>query len=405
MLAAMSTARLCALALVLFVTSFTTHALAWPELTPDGPRTPLLGGRWTIALGPDASTAPAAGDPRGPTPRVELDGIATMRAEDGRLVVRATLLFATAPADLEAIVRTLPAPCATPTIAAFPEHAGWIAIRCSEPSPDGALRPIVLYATHTDGWIDRIEVRLEIDEATDRAAATAFADAVVATLRAEDVPAAVERGTVEVARACVAGDAADPFTVTLPEGWIATRQQGGELAMIQIVRVAELGGRRPIGSAVFSPTGAVPARIPAGAGTPHAGRLLGSDVEWLEISQGDDAPGIREVALALSVACGADAPPWTGTLQLSAGGASSTLDESTRVLETLAMGSDRGHTVTLTTLGTEEEPLPEDAMPVASGDDEAAERTSHLWSMGIGAVSVLLLVTALVIRSRTKRAG
>jgi hypothetical protein len=404
MLAAMSTSRLLALALALTVSLTTGRALAWPTLDPDGPRTPLLGGRWTILLGPDASTAAAVADPRGPRSRAELDGVATIRGDDGRLAVRATLLSATRPADLEAVVRALPAPCETPTIAAFPGHDGTVAISCTEPSPDGAFRPLVLYATHTDGWVDRIEVQLETDAATDTAAALAFANAVATSLRAEDVAAAVERGTVELARACEEGSAGDALTITLPEGWIATRQGDAQLMMLQLVRVGELGVRRPLASIAFSPLDAAPARIPAGAGTPRAGTLLGHDVEWLEIVGPPEMPGIRELALGLSVACGEGATPWTGTVQLSAGGPSAMLDDGTHVLETLAMHSDRGHTVDVTPLGTEEEPAPEAPAIDTTAEDEAAEQTSHLWSMVIGAVSLGLLVLALVLRSRGTRA-
>lgn len=402
MLAAMSTSRLSAVLALLVVSMPAAHALAWPTLDPEGPRTPLLGGRWTILLGPEASTAAAVSDPLGPTPRAELDGIAAMRAEDGRLAVRATLLYATAPADLEAAVRALPAPCQTPTIAPLADHEGVIAITCSEPSPDGAFRPLVLYARHTDGWVDRLEVQLETDEVSDPTQAMAFANAVASSLRAEDVAPAVERGTVGVTRACVSGDAGDPLTVTLPEGWIATHQGDLNLELVQLVRIAELGTPRPIASIVFSPVGAPPARIPAGAGAPHAGSLLGTDVEWLEIVGPGNAPGIREVALGLSVDCGGGAPPWTGTIQLSAGGASSTLDEGTRALETLSMGGERGHTVVVTAIGTEEEAPPE-AQLDTSAEDAAAEQTSHLWSMVIGAVSLAMLVLALVLRGRATR--
>ncbi len=403
MLAAMSTSRLSAALALLVVSMPAAHALAWPTLDPEGPRTPLLGGRWTILLGPGVSTAPAVSDPRAPLPRASLDGVAAMHDEEGRLAVRATLLFATRPEDLEAVVRTLPAPCDAPSIATLPGHEGVIAITCTEPSPDGAFRPLVLYATHTDGWVDRIEVQLETDEASDPAAAMAFATAVASSLRAEDVAPDVERGVVEVTRACVAGEASDPFTVTLPEGWIATRQGGEELAVLQLMKATALGTPRPLASIALTPLGAPPARIPAGAGAPRAGSLLGTSVEWLEIVGPADAPGMREVAVAVHVECGGDAPPWGGTLQLSAGGPSSLLDEGTRVLESLAMAGDRGHVAVATPIGTEEEAIPELEPSASDAEDEAAAQTSHLWSMGIGAASLLLLLLALVLRGRTTR--
>ncbi len=404
MLAAMPTARASAALFAVLVTLPAARALAWPTLEPEGPRTSLLGGRWTIALGPDVSAAAAMGDPRVPT-RAELDGIATMRTDDGRLSVRATLLSATRPADLEAVVRALPAPCTTSAIGPLADHEGVVSIACTEPSPDGAFRPLVLYATHTDGWVDRIEVQLDIDEASDRALALAFATAVAASLRAEAAAPAVERGTVEIARACVAGEAADRFTVTLPEGWIATRLGDEELTVLQFVRVGEVGARRPIASISFASGAMPPARIPAGAGTPREGTLLGSSVEWLEVSGPPDQPGLRETALELSVACGGDGPAWTGTIQLSVGGPAGMLDEGARVLETLALSSDRGHTVSTTGLGTEEEAPPPETSEAGATDEEDAEmqRTSHLWSMGIAGASLALLAIALVLRSRTTR--
>ena len=403
MLAAMSTSTLRTLA-VIVIALVPAHALAWPTIVPEGPRTPLLGGRWTVVLGAEASSAPAQSERGVLAPPIALDGLTAIEVDEGHLAVRATLLFATGPADLLAVVRALPAPCAAPTIGPFPGHEGVVAIRCASPSPDGSFRPLVLYATHTDGWVDRLEVQLEIDDAADQASAIAFVDAALGSLRAEDVPPAVERGTVEVARLCASGEALDSLTIALPEEWIATKQENADLTLVQLVRASELGAPRAIASITLSRTSGAPARIPAGAGTEHAGSVLGQDVRWLEIVGESEAPGIRELALALSVACGGEAPPWTATVQLAAGGPSGILDEGTRVLERVAFASDRGHTLTATPIGTEEaEPAPDVAGGDSSADDEAAAATSHAWSMGIGAVSLALLVLALALRARTSR--
>ena len=377
-------------------------ALAWPAIDRAGHRMPLLGGRWTIALPEDAIPAAIAGDPTGPTPREELDGLALLNTTDGHFAIHATLLEATRPADLAAAIRTLPAPCADPTYAPLGDRTDVLTIRCTTPSPDGAFRPIVAFAVHTDGWVERFEAMIETSDPDDTRArdeGVVFAEAVLMTLRAEDVPAAVDRGTIELGRACESEGAFDALSLTLPDGWVATRQNlaGGQL--LRILRVIPLGEGRAMLAVDLAAAGTPPPRLPEGMGTLRASALLGEPVDWLVAEA--SGQGMRQLAVELVIDCGGGAT-YARALRLSTGGPSASVDEGQHILESLTLRSERGHHVALEAVSSEAPPIEDPAVgDVSAVEDDGAQ--GHFWSIAIGGASLLLLGAALAMRARSTR--
>jgi len=384
----------------------TSTALAWPSVDAAGNRVPLLGGRWTIALPQDTLRATPNAPPDAPPARDELDSLAVYRSTEGNLGVRATLLESTRPDDLEAAVRTLPAPCATPTYAMIDNRADLLAMRCTDVSPDGAFRPITVFAVHPDGWVDRIEGLIETTDPADemgRAAGVEYAEAVMQTLSAGQVEQPVERGTITLARACEEGDASDPLTLTLPSDWIAIRDTTPLSSLVRMMRVVPLGTARVIVAVELSPSGTAPLRVAEGMGEHRSGTLLGQSVDWLVLQQEGTPIGMRELASELTVTCGAGATPYTSAMRLSLGGPTDRLDEAQHVLETLALGGERGHTAQLVGVSSEE-PAIEEGPPETEADADAdAEAQGHFWSIAIGGASLLLLGAAFVLRGRTTR--
>jgi hypothetical protein len=394
MLAAMSTRSL-VLSIVLAALTIPSTALAWPTIDPAGHRAPLLGGRWTIALPEGATPGTLGGPPGAATPRFETDGVVVLESPEGHFAVHATLLNATRPTDLEAAVRTLPPPCEAPTFAPLADRTDAVTVRCAAPSPDGTFRPIVVFAVHTDGWVERFEAMIETSDPGDTTArdqAVVFAEAALTTLRAEDVPAAVERGTIELQRGCVSGSDFDAFTLTLPEGWIAMRNEQAGGALLRIMPVVELGAARPTLAASLEPAGTPPSRVPPGLGTLRTSALLGGNVDWLVIEPEGEPQGMRQVAADLTVSCG-DEGTFARALRLSAAGPQTSLDEAQRVLETLTLTSARGHHATLDVIPSEQ-PVHEDA--------DAPPEDGHVLSIAIGGASIALLVVALALRARRK---
>jgi hypothetical protein len=400
------TSLLTALSLAL-VLAWSPTAHAWPAVDPAGHRVALLGGRWTLALPEDATAGPIAGDPHGPMARAELDGVAQLASPEGRFAVRATLLEASRPDDLAATVATLPQPCAGASTGPLGERTDAIAIRCTTPSPDGAFRPFVVYAVHTDGWVERFEAQIETTDPLDAAAresGVAFAEAVLATLRAEDAAPAVERGTIEVAQACAEGDVHDTFTVTLPEGWVATRQSMPGATLVSFFHVVPLAQPRPVLALTVAPNADMLSLLPAGAGTPRSSTLLGARVDWLAVGDASGARGMREVAVDLTVDCGGG-DSFARTMQLSVGGPEAMLDEGQHVLESLALASTRGHTAVIAGRSTEAPVVEDDGAAIAAQarEDEAAQASTHLTSMIIGGISLAMLAVAMWLRGRTTR--
>lgn len=385
-------------------------ALAWPTVDPDGYRVPVLGGRWTVAMPETTARAAATPQPGAPTPREALDSVGVYESpNEGNFAVRGTMLESTRPDDLEAAVRSLPAPCAAPEYGRVGDRTDLVAVRCSEPSPDGALRPLSVYAVHSDGWVDRIETLLETtnpDDAAARTAGVAYAEAVIATLRADSSTDAVERGTVEVARACEADGAADTLTLTLPEGWVAIRDPEPDGVLLRLMSVVPLGGERAIAAVQLVPAGSEPQRVPEGVGVLEPGQLLGNTVEWLVIHQDGAPTGVRRLATEVTVDCGGGAT-FARALWLSVGGPTATLDRGQRVIESLALGGGRGHTAAVAVVSSEAQVVEPDVDDDAAGGraevDRETERQGHFWSIAIGAGSLLLLGAALVMRGRTTR--
>lgn len=387
----------------LALSSIAPTAHAWPTVDPAGHRVPVLAGRWTVVMPESTARAVATPPPNAPPSREELDSAGLYQDPDGNFAVRGTLLESTRPDDLAAAVRALPAPCATPSYGTIGERADLVAVRCTEPSPDGAFRPLTVYAVHTDGWVDRIEAMVEPHDPEDSIARTAggeYAEAVLATLSAGEAPAAVERGTIEVARACVEGEAADPLTITLPSDWIAIRDTLGDGQLLRMTRAAPLGGDRAMVAVELAPAGTPPPRAPEGVGTHATGTLLGSTVDWLVLHQDGAPTAVRQTASELTVECGGGAS-FARALRLSIGGPTATLDDAQHVLETLALGGGRGHAATLSEVSSE---APTDDVAAAEGasddEDAALEAEGRSWSIGIGVGSVVLLAAALALRAR-----
>ncbi len=391
--------------LVLALLAPASSALAWPTVDPSGNQVPVLRGRWTVALPEDTLRAAATQAPNAPAAREELDSAAVVRTPEGNLAIRGVLLESTRPDDLAAAVRTLPAPCPSPTYGTLGERTDLVAVRCTEASPDGALRPLSVYAVHPDGWVDRIEAMVETTDPDDEAARTAgiaYAEAVMATLTPGPAPDAVERGTIEIARACEADGAADRLTITLPDGWIAMRDTMGTTELVRLTHVVPLGSERPMLAIELSPAGSEPPRVPEGVGALRAGAILGSPVDWLVIEDEGQPTSVRQVAAELTVDCGGDAR-YARALRLSLGGPRATVDEGQRILEALTLGSTRGHTAELTAVSSQAPAIDESALDEGSDEDRAAAQQGHFWSIAIGGASLLLLAAALVMRGRTTR--
>ncbi len=391
-------------ALALALSLATTPALAWPAVDPAGNRVPVLAGRWSVVMPEDTVRAAATPPPNAPPSREALDSAGMYQSAEGNFAIRGTLLESSRPDDLEAAVRALPAPCATPTYGTIGDRTDLVAVRCADVSPDGAFRPISVYAVHTDGWVDRIEALVETHDPDDGVARTAgaeYAEAVMATLTAGQAPDAVERGTIELARACVDGEAADPITLTLPEGWIALRDDLGNGTLVRITHVVPLGTERAMLAVEVAPAGTEPPRAPEGVGVLAPGTLLGAPVQWLVLHQDGAPTAIRQVASEMTVECGGGAT-FARALRMSLGGPTGTLDEAQRVLETLALGGSRGHRVTLADVSSEA-PVELDAPDGETEEDREMESRGHFWSIAIGATSLLLLAAALVLRGRTTR--
>src|SRR5262249_31734376 len=154
----------------------------------------------------------------GPTPRMELDTVAMVTVPEGHFAIRATLLETSQPADLEAAIRQTPSPCLSPTYGRLGDRSDRVVIRCSDPSGDGAFRPLVVFDVPPDGWVDRLETQIETTDPTDSAARTEgvlYAEAAMATLQPEDAAPAVERGTIELGRACEASGTGDALTMQM----------------------------------------------------------------------------------------------------------------------------------------------------------------------------------------------
>ena len=336
----------------------------------------------------------------------ERDSVAVYQNGEGSIAVRSTLLESTRPDDLEAAVRALPAPCPTPTYGTFGDRTDVVAIRCTEASPDGAFRPISLYAVHPDGWVDRIEALVDTENHTGetaRTAAVAYAEALLATLTAGEAPRPVETGTITIVSACTDGDASDPLTVTLPADWVAIRDTAPEHDLVRLMRVVPLGTQRVM--VAIDLTGAeteVP-RVPPGSGTHRHGTLLGSDADWLVLHEEGTPLAMWQLASTISVDCGGGTT-YARTMRLSLGGPTEIVDPAETVLETMALGGARGHHVSVTPIplevAAEEAPVEAQA---EGADDHEAEEQSHLWSYAIGGASLLLLAAAMVLRGRTTR--
>jgi hypothetical protein len=406
MLAPMSNRRFSiGVALWLALLAPTSTALAWPTVEPEGHRVPLLGGRWTVALPENAVRAAAQTPPSAPPPREELDSATIVQTDEGNFGMRATLLESTRPEDLAAAVRGLPAPCTTPAYGTIGERTDLVAIRCTEPSPDGAFRPISVYAVHTDGWVDRIEALVETtnpDDTDGRTAGVAYAEAVMATLTASAAPDAVERGTIEVARACEQGEDADRITVTLPDGWIALRDAMPNGDLLRLTRVVPLGTGRAMLAIELASAGTQPPRVPEGVGEHQSGTLLGQTADWLVLHQEGSATSVRQVASEITIDCGGGST-FARTLRLSVGGPVDTVVEGQHVLETMALTTTRGHTVELAGISSEAPVEEAPDLEAMSDEDRATEEQGHFWSIAIGGASLLLLAAALVLRGRTTR--
>lgn len=390
-------------ALVLSICVPTSRALAWPTVdAASGHRVTMLGGRWSLALPEDTSLAPTTGGPSGFHAPQTIDGIATVSTPEGHLAVRATLLETTRPTDLEAAVRATPPPCASPSYGTLGDRTDLVVIRCTEASPDGALRPLVAFAVHTDGWVDRIETQIEVsgpasEEA--RASAVAYAEAVLASLRAEEATPDVERGTVQLAEVC--NDTPDPLTITLPEDWVATRQVVGGTTLVRATQLTPMGAPRAMVAIELSPAGTEPPRVPEGAGTLHDGALLGGAVQWLVVESPSEDAGLRQLASEITVDCGASGT-WARALRISIGGPRDRLAAAQTLTETLALGTEHARHATLAAVSSEapvEPPLP---LEGETEDDEAV-RVGHLWSYAIAGVSIAMLIAALVLRGRNTR--
>lgn len=402
MLAPMSNRLVLLLAVALLVVSVpASRALAWPTVeAASGHRVTLLGGRWSAVLPEDSSLAPTTGGPSGIHAPQTIDGIATVSAPDGHFALRATLLEATRPTDLEAVVRATPPPCASPTYGTLQERTDLVVIRCTEPSPDGAFRPLVAFAVHTDGWVDRIETQLEPTDAASEAARTdgvAYAEAVLGSLRAEQAAPDVLRGTVELASVC--SETPDALSITLPEGWVATRQSALGTTLVRITQLTAMGEPRAILAIELSPAGTEPPRVPEGAGTLHDGSLLGGAVRWLAVESPTEPSGLRQLASEISVDCGGG--DWARALRISIGGPRERMGEAQAIAETIALGAEHGRHATLAAVSSEApvEPLPLEG----DGEGEEAVRVGHLWSYAIAGVSIAMLIAALLLRGRNTR--
>lgn len=386
-----------------------SSALAWPSVDPEGHRTPFLGGRWTVALPESAAPAFVQPPPGQPVPRAEIDGLIMLETDEGHFALHATLLESTRPDDLAAAVRGLPPACATPTYGTIGERTDMVVERCTDVSPDGAFRPLIVFAVHPDGWVDRIEALVETtspDDEAGKAAGAAYAEAVMATLVAA-LPMggdpAVTRGTVELDRACTAGEEADALTFTLPEGWIAMRDGSSATTLLRMTHVVPLGTPRPMIAIQLVAAGTEPQRLPADVGTRHESRLAGESMEWLAVEQAGEQ-GVRRAAAEITIDCGGGST-YARAMSLSIGGPTGTLDDAQHIVETFAIRSDRGHALSLAPVSLVA--APEEAVALDAGgeteEDRAAERQGHFWSIAIGAGSLLLLGAALVMRSKTTR--
>ncbi|MFO0686146.1 MAG: hypothetical protein U0234_29055 [Sandaracinus sp.] len=389
--------------LVLSICAPTSRALAWPTVDAEsGHRVTMLGGRWSLALPDDTSLSPTTGGPSGFHAPQTIDGIATVSAPEGHFAIRATLLETTRPADLEAAVRATPPPCASPTYGTLGDRTDLVVIRCTEPSPDGALRPLVGFAVHTDGWVDRIETQIEVSTGASEeahASAVAYAEAVLGSLRAETAEPDVERGAVALAEVC--NDAPDTLALALPEDWIATRQTVGGTTLIRATQLTPMGAPRAMIAIELSPAGTEPPRVPEGAGVLRDGSLLGGAVRWLVVESPSDPAGLRQLASEITVDCGASGT-WARALRISIGGPREQLAEAQTITETIALGSEHGRHATLAAVSSEapvEPPLPLEGD--AEGDE--AVRVGHLWSYAIAGVSIAMLIAALVLRGRNTR--
>lgn len=381
-----------------------SSALAWPAVDPAGNRVPVLAGRWTVALPESTLRATPEAAPGLPPPREALDSAGLVQIPEGNFGIRGTLLESTRPEDLAAVVRTLPAPCPTPTYGTIGERTDLVAVRCVDVSPDGALRPITVYAVHPDGWVDRIETLIETTDPDDdmtRASGVEYAEAVLATLTPDAAPDAVERGTVEVARACEQDDQSDPITITLPEGWIAIRDTLGAISLLRITQVVPLAAPRAMVAIELAPSGTAPTLVPAGVGQLVHGTILETQLDWLAVEQTSVGTGVRRLTMELSVDCGSG-ESFARAMNLSLGGPMATLDPAQHVLETLSFGTARNHTLGVTFVSTQAPPEAE-VPELASAEDREMDEQGHFWSIAIGGASLLLLAAALVMRARTTR--
>jgi hypothetical protein len=156
--------------------------------------------------------------------------------------------------------------------------------------------------------------------------------------------------------------------------------------------IVALGSSRPTLAASLEPAGTPPPRLPPGMGTLRASAVLGAPVDWLVVEADDETQGMRQVAADLSIDCGGGST-FARALRLSAAGPRTSLDEAQHVLESIALMSSRGHHASLAVVPSEQ--------PVLDGEASAATHDDgHLWSYAIGAVSVVLLAVALVMRAR-----